>query len=54
VVSCLEPVFAIGFAWAFVHEGVTALQVVGMVIVIVATVIVQLTDASTQKLTPDD
>lgn len=54
VVSCLEPVFAIGFAWAFLHEGITALQVVGMVVVIVATVIVQLTDSGTQKLTPDD
>jgi len=51
VVSCLEPVFAIGFAWAFVHEGITVLQVLGMVIVIAATIIVQLTDASTQKLT---
>ncbi|MDP9266841.1 MAG: EamA family transporter [Acidobacteriota bacterium] len=54
VVSCLEPVFAISFAWAFVHERVTALQVLGMVIVIAATIIVQLSDASTQKLTPDD
>ena len=54
VVSCLEPVFAISFAWAFVHESVTPAQVLGMVIVITATVIVQLTDTGTQKLTPDD
>jgi drug/metabolite transporter (DMT)-like permease len=54
VVSCLEPVFAIGFAWAFVHESITALQVLGMVIVITATIVVQLTDTGTQKLTPDD
>jgi drug/metabolite transporter (DMT)-like permease len=54
VVSCLEPVFAISFAWAFLHEGITALQVVGMVVVIVATIIVQLSDESVRKLTPDD
>jgi DME family drug/metabolite transporter len=54
VVSCLEPVFAIGFAWSFAHERVTALQVLGMAIVIAATIIVQLSDASVQKLTPDD
>ncbi|HTK94901.1 MAG TPA: DMT family transporter [Terriglobales bacterium] len=54
VVSCLEPVWAIGFAWALAKETVTALQILGMVIVIAATIIVQLSDRSTVKLTPDD
>lgn len=54
VTSCLEPVFAIGFAWAFAHEGVTPLQILGMVVVLAATILVQLSDARVQKLTPDD
>jgi drug/metabolite transporter, DME family len=54
VTSCLEPVFAIGFAWAFARENVTVLQLLGMVVVLAATIIVQLSDARTAKLTPDD
>jgi len=54
VTSCLEPVFAIGFAWALAHETVTALQVVGMLVVLAATVIVQLSAEGARKLTPDD
>lgn len=54
VTSCLEPVFAIGFAWAFAKEVVTPLQIVGMLVVLAATIIVQLSDARVQKLTPDD
>ena len=54
VVSCLEPVWAIGFAWLLAGEKVTALQMLGMTIVIAATVIVQLSDRRTMKLTPDD
>jgi DME family drug/metabolite transporter len=42
VTSCLEPVFAILFAALFVGEGIHALQVVGIVLVIVATVVVQI------------
>jgi len=42
VTSCLEPVFAILFAAVFVAEGIHALQVVGIVVVIVATVVVQI------------
>jgi DME family drug/metabolite transporter len=54
VTSCLEPVFAIGFAWSFAHESVTALQVLGILVVIAATIIVQLSDRRVVKLTPDD
>ncbi|HSE47770.1 MAG TPA: DMT family transporter, partial [Terriglobales bacterium] len=54
VTSCLEPVFAIGFAWAFAKEVVTPLQIAGMLVVLAATVIVQLSAAPVQKLTPDD
>jgi drug/metabolite transporter (DMT)-like permease len=42
ITSCLEPVFAILFAWLFVHETLHALQVAGIVAVLVATVIVQI------------
>ena len=41
IASCLEPVFAILLTAAFVHEGVSALQVVGMVAVLAATVMAQ-------------
>jgi len=41
VTSCLEPVFAILCAWLFVHEMVSAPQVIGMAVVLVATIIVQ-------------
>lgn len=41
ITSCLEPVFAILFAWVFVHEGLRPLQVTGIVAVLVATVMVQ-------------
>jgi drug/metabolite transporter (DMT)-like permease len=44
VTCCLEPVFAILFAAGFVEEGIHALQIVGIVLVIVATVVVQLPD----------
>ncbi len=42
VTSCLEPVFAILFAALFVAERLSISQVVGVVLVVVATVIVQL------------
>jgi drug/metabolite transporter (DMT)-like permease len=42
ITSCLEPVFAILFAVLFVHETLRALQVFGIVAVLVATVMVQI------------
>jgi len=42
VTSCLEPVFAILFAAMFVAERLTWMQVAGVVLVVAATVIVQL------------
>ena len=42
VTSCLEPVFAILFAAAFVAESIHGLQVVGIILVIAATVAVQI------------
>ena len=42
VTSCLEPVFAIVLAAAFVSESLQAVQVVGIGVVLVATVLVQL------------
>lgn len=41
IASCLEPVFAILLAAAFVHEGVGAWQVLGIVAVLAATVMAQ-------------
>ena len=46
VTSCLEPVFAILMAVAFVHESVRGLQVAGIVAVLAATVMVQDAGAS--------
>lgn len=42
VASCLEPVFAILFAATFVGEGISLLQAVGIMAVLLATVIVQI------------
>jgi drug/metabolite transporter (DMT)-like permease len=42
ITSCLEPVFAILFAVLFVHETLRALQVAGILAVLVATVMVQI------------
>ena len=42
VTSCLEPVFAIVLAAAFVSESLQAVQVVGIAVVLIATVLVQL------------
>lgn len=42
ITSCLEPVFAILFAWLFIHETLHALQVAGIVTVLIATVLVQI------------
>ena len=44
VTSCLEPVFAILLAGMFVAESLHPVQVVGVAVVLVATVLVQLTD----------
>jgi len=44
VTSCLEPVFAILLAAIFVAESLHPVQVVGVAVVLVATVLVQLTD----------
>jgi drug/metabolite transporter (DMT)-like permease len=42
ITSCLEPVFAILFAVLFVNETLRALQVTGIVAVLIATVMVQI------------
>jgi len=42
ITSCLEPVFAIVFAVIFIHERLGALQVVGILAVLAATVMVQI------------
>jgi drug/metabolite transporter (DMT)-like permease len=42
VASCLEPVFAILFAAAFVGENISFLQGAGITAVLMATVIVQI------------
>lgn len=44
VVACLEPVFAIALAAVFVGEPVVGGQLVGIVLVLLATVVVQLPD----------
>lgn len=41
ITSCLEPVFAILFAFIFIHERLSTLQVVGIMAVLAATVMVQ-------------
>jgi len=41
IASCLEPVFAVLLAAAFVHEGVSVLQTVGIAAVLAATVTAQ-------------
>jgi drug/metabolite transporter (DMT)-like permease len=45
VTSCLEPVFAILFAASFVHESVGWVQALGVLVVLVATILVQMPDA---------
>lgn len=42
VISCMEPVFAILLAAILVGENPTALQVIGMTVVLVGTVVIQL------------
>jgi drug/metabolite transporter (DMT)-like permease len=42
VTSCLEPVFAALFAWILLHEALKPLQVSGIVLVILATVLLQM------------
>ncbi len=42
VTSCLEPVFAIGIAAIFLKEGVSLLQGLGIVVVLAATVVIQM------------
>ena len=44
VTSCLEPVFAILLAWIFVSEPLRAVQMVGVGVVLLATVMVQRPD----------
>jgi drug/metabolite transporter (DMT)-like permease len=44
VTSCLQPVFAILFAAAFISESLHWLQLVGIVIVLAASVAIQLPD----------
>jgi drug/metabolite transporter (DMT)-like permease len=42
VTSCLEPVFAIIFATMYIHESLAAVQVIGVLVVLAATVLVQI------------
>jgi drug/metabolite transporter (DMT)-like permease len=42
IAACLEPVFAVLFAAAFVHEGVGWLEVLGILAVLAGTVLAQL------------
>jgi drug/metabolite transporter (DMT)-like permease len=49
VTSCLEPVFAVGIAAVFLGERAGWLQIVGMMIVLAATIVIQLPDAAEQS-----
>ena len=49
ITSCLEPVFAIVFAVIFIHERLSALQVVGIMAVLAATVMVQIKPKSPER-----
>jgi drug/metabolite transporter (DMT)-like permease len=48
VTSCLEPIFAILCAALALHEGLSWVQVIGVAIVLVATVLVQLPEKTTE------
>jgi len=50
VTSCLEPIFAIAFAALFLQEGIGWPQAIGMLVVLAATIIVQLPERG-KKLT---
>jgi drug/metabolite transporter (DMT)-like permease len=51
VTSCLEPVFSIVIAAIWLGETVTLLQVVGVMVVLAATVLIQLPDAAGKTAT---
>ncbi len=51
VTSCLEPVFAIVLTALLLGEGVSSIQMVGMVIVLAATLMVQRPDPAHHELT---
>jgi drug/metabolite transporter (DMT)-like permease len=51
VTSCLEPVFAIVLAAMFVAEPVQGLQVVGIVLVLIATIVVQIPNRAAEPAT---
>jgi len=51
VTSCLEPVFAIGLTALLLGERVSAIQVLGMGIVLAATVLVQRPDKAHREPT---
>ncbi len=53
VTSCLEPVFSILIAAVFLSELLTGLQVAGVMIVLVATVLVQM-DSPRERKRPLD
>jgi len=54
VASCLEPVFAILFAAVFLGEGVRWLQVLGVAIVLVATVMAQGQNSDYRRFTTNE
>jgi drug/metabolite transporter (DMT)-like permease len=51
VTSCLQPVFAILFAAAFIAESLHWMQVVGIVIVLAASIAIQLPDKRSETVT---
>ena len=51
VTSCLEPVFAIGLTALLLGEGVSSIQVVGMLVVLAATALVQRPDRAHREPT---
>jgi len=51
VTSCLEPVFSIGIAALVLHEGVRALQGVGVAIVLLAIVLIQMPERAGEPAT---
>jgi drug/metabolite transporter (DMT)-like permease len=53
VTGCLEPVFAILLAMAFVHERLASLQVAGILAVLAATVLVQIQPKNMRAVVAD-
>ncbi len=52
VTSCLEPVFSIVIATVMLGEGVGALQIVGIAVVLIATIVVQMPERAKEPRPP--